>query len=82
MCILNVDAGVPAEMYSYGAAYWMVPVGATVAAFVSVTIFIPVFFPLKITSINQVMINQLIILKTAFIQYLVSSKIPSINQVI
>ena len=46
--------GDPAESYMYGAIYmWQIPAGVIGAILASV-LFVPVFYPLQLTSVNKV----------------------------
>ena len=49
--------GNSAEIYYYGISYMLCLVGYTVAAVGAAYIFVPLFYPLKITSMNEVWLN-------------------------
>ena len=46
--------GYPAEMFAFGAQYWLGCISLTLGVIVAAVLFVPVFYPLKITSINEV----------------------------
>ena len=46
--------GFPAEFYLYGGMFWLYAGGIAVGAFVAIVVFVPVFHPLKLTSVNEV----------------------------
>lgn len=46
--------GYPTEMYSFGAQYWLCTIGVALGAFLACYVFVPVFYPLKLTSVNEV----------------------------
>ena len=48
--------GFPAEAYTNGGMYWLYAVGIAIGAILSATLFVPVFHPLKLTSVNEVCI--------------------------
>ncbi len=50
----NTLLGVPAEAYGFGAQYALIGIGSTVAGFVIAFTFVPLIYPLHITSIHQV----------------------------
>ena len=46
--------GAPAEMYNYGIMYELVCIPIFLASVIVAVWFVPMFYPLKITSINKV----------------------------
>ena len=46
--------GTPAEAYAYGGVFWLGIVGHSLGALLSLIIFVPVFHPLAMTSVNEV----------------------------
>ena len=50
----NLILGYPAEIYYYGAQYWLYCVGQALGAVLAIVIFVPVFYPLQMTSVNHV----------------------------
>ena len=46
--------GTPAEIYTFGTQYWMIWLGYCIMIPISVYIFIPVFYELKLTSVFEV----------------------------
>ena len=52
----NLILGYPAEIYYYGPQYLLYCVGQGLGAILAILIFIPVFYPLKMTSVNEVSI--------------------------
>lgn len=46
--------GNTAEMYLHGAQMWLAPVGATLGYITSSFVFVPLFYPLKLTSSFEV----------------------------
>ena len=46
--------GFPAEAYTNGGQYWIYAVGVAIGALASILLFIPVFHPLQLTSVNDV----------------------------
>ena len=46
--------GVPAENYAYGGAFFYSVIGHWIGATLSALIFVPVFHPLELTSVNDV----------------------------
>ena len=47
--------GTPAEIYTYGTAYWMICLAPIFVAPISAYVFIPVFYSLQLTSVFEVM---------------------------
>lgn len=50
--------GFPAETYAYGGLYWVHCAGNVLGALLAVILFVPVLYPLKLTSVNQVRIHR------------------------
>ena len=50
----NTLIGVPAEMYAYGINYWLLPIGLVPACIGVAFTFVPLLYPLKITSCYEV----------------------------
>ena len=46
--------GYPAEMYAFGAQYWIGCFGIGLGSLMATYIFVPLFYNLKITSVNEV----------------------------
>ena len=46
--------GFPAEIYTHGAQYWMGTFGHAIGATMASFVFVPVFYPLKLISVNEV----------------------------
>mgnify|MGYP000008263243 CR=1 FL=1 len=46
--------GYPAEMYNQGTAMWFNAIGMSLGAVVAALLFVPLFHPLKLTSVNEV----------------------------
>ena len=46
--------GYPAEMYAFGGQMWLHAIGTALGAALACVLYVPVFYPLKITSINEV----------------------------
>ena len=46
--------GIPAEVYSYGGQYWLGSFGGAIGTSMACIIFVPVFYPLKLVSVNEV----------------------------
>ena len=46
--------GYPAEMYAHGTQYWMGSIGIALGSVLATFLCIPVLYPLKLTSVNQV----------------------------
>ena len=46
--------GYPAEIYAYGGQYWVGTWGVILGVLLACGIFVPVFYPLQITSVNEV----------------------------
>ena len=51
--------GFPAETYTNGGMYWLLGVGIAVGIILATVVFVPVFYPLKLTSVNEVCISIL-----------------------
>ena len=49
--------GIPAEMYQFGTQFFMASCGLALAAVFAAYIYVPVFYPIKMTSINKVSDN-------------------------
>ena len=45
--------GFPAETYAYGIQYWMGSIGKALGCVVGVILFVPMIYPLKLTSVNE-----------------------------
>ena len=54
--------GFPAEAYTNGGMYWLYAVGIAIGAILTTILFVPVFHPLKLTSVNEVCIHELLLL--------------------
>ena len=50
----NTLLGAPAETYSYGIMYWFMLLGLVPATILVAAFFVPLFFPLQITSVSEV----------------------------
>ena len=50
--------GIPAENYVYGGIFWLFFLGHSLGAILGAIIFVPVFHPLRLTSVNEVSINS------------------------
>ena len=50
----NSIIGYAAETYTYGAQYSMSIIGYTLGVFLAIYIFIPLFYPLRLISVNEV----------------------------
>ena len=50
----NSLMGFPAEMYSFGTQYWLGLFGSSLGVFIGITLFVPMLYPLKMTSVNEV----------------------------
>ena len=48
--------GFTAEAYLYGGIVWLYAGGIAIGAVVAIVVFVPVFHPLKLTSVNEVCI--------------------------
>ena len=48
--------GQPAEGYLYGGIFWLFSAGLSISCIISAFIFVPVFHPLQLTSVNLVSI--------------------------
>ena len=46
--------GYPAEMFAFGVQYYLFTIGILLGIAVCTVIFVPMFYPLKITSVNEV----------------------------
>ena len=46
--------GYPAEMYNQGTPMWFNAIGMALGAIVAALLFVPLFHPLKLTSVNEV----------------------------
>ena len=46
--------GYPAEIYYHGAQYWLYCGGQALGAVLALLVFVPVFYPLQMTSVNHV----------------------------
>lgn len=46
--------GVPAEIYTYGIQYYLFVIGFTIGGMLAVILFVPLFYPLKLTSMYEV----------------------------
>jgi len=46
--------GTPAEIYSYGVQFILFPIGVNLGTLLSAMIFAPLYFPLMVTSVNEV----------------------------
>ena len=46
--------GYPAEMYAFGGQWLLHAVGTALGAVLAAVLFVPVFYPLKLTSVNEV----------------------------
>ena len=46
--------GYPAEMYAFGSQYWMSAFGKGAGALIACYLFVPVLYPLKLVSVNEV----------------------------
>ena len=51
--------GYPAEMFAFGAQYWLGSIAIALGAILAALVFVPVFYPLRITSVNEVIYNIL-----------------------
>lgn len=51
--------GYPAEIYVYGIMFWLTAFGFVITSLISTVIFIPLFHPLKMTSVYEVSHNNL-----------------------
>ena len=51
--------GMPAEIYAYGAQWFVALPAFTLGAIAGMYLFIPVFYPLEVTSINEVNVKLL-----------------------
>ena len=49
--------GAPAEMYTAGTLYFLYTIGLILACILSATVFVPLFYPLKLTSSFEVRFN-------------------------
>lgn len=49
--------GTPAEVYNFGAQYWLVVFSMVVSSLVVATIYLPVFITLKVASSYEVITN-------------------------
>lgn len=49
--------GFPAEVYTNGGMFIITSIGICIGAILSAIIFVPVFYPLKLTSVNKVIIS-------------------------
>ena len=56
--------GIPAENYIYGGVFWYIVIGIAMGTILSVLIFVPVFHPLELTSVNDVSVISTFILPT------------------
>ena len=45
--------GFPAEMYAFGGQMWLNAAGTALGAILACVLYVPVFYPLKLTSINE-----------------------------
>ena len=54
----NTLLGVPAEVYSYGAQFGLYGIGVIFATTFVGTFFVPLMFPLKMTSAHEVCFNS------------------------
>ena len=58
LCVSVVSAttllGAPAEVYQYGIQYALLPISLITATVINVFCFIPLFYPLRLTSIHEV----------------------------
>ena len=50
----NLILGYPAEIYYFGAQYWLYCAGQSLGAILACIVFVPVFYPLQMTSVNEV----------------------------
>ena len=55
----NTLLGVPAEVYSYGAQFGLYGIGVIFATTFVGAFFVPLMFPLKMTSANEVGLNYM-----------------------
>ena len=46
--------GFPAEMFAFGIQHWLGVFATAAGALLAVTVFVPVFYPLKLTSVHEV----------------------------
>ena len=46
--------GYPAEMYAFGAQYWLGVFGVVLGACLASWVFVPLFYPLQLVSVNEV----------------------------
>ena len=46
--------GASAEMYTHGTQYWIIWFGIGIASVLSILLFVPLLYPLKLTSANEV----------------------------
>ena len=50
----NSILGFPAEMYAHGTQYWVGSIGIALGSVLAIVLCIPVLYPLRLTSVNQV----------------------------
>ena len=50
----NTLLGAPAETYNYGIMYWLILIGLVPATVIVAVTFVPLFYPTKVTSANEV----------------------------
>ena len=67
ICVSFISAililGAPAEMYMYGTQYWLTWIGLTIASVLAALLFVPLLYPLKLTSSYEVCVFVQIIYK-------------------
>ncbi len=51
--------GYPAETYAFGGQYWLFAVGTSIGAVLAAVIYVPLLYPLKLISVNEVGVIQL-----------------------
>ena len=55
-----MSLGVPAETFLYGGHYLLGGIGSTLGSAISLIFYVPVFYPLKLVSVNRVRVLQFI----------------------
>ena len=52
--------GMPSEIYAFGAQFWVAIIGSGTASALACVVFVPVFYPLKLTSVNEVSFSGIV----------------------
>ena len=59
--------GFPTEIVVHGVQYWVGNIGVAIGAFLAITVFVPIFYNLEITSVNEVNFTNVQILLNIYL---------------